>query len=214
MPTNEQIEACCICEQRSECKLGCKWFAALSAAGNAEPVARTVKPLEWSEIETDRGDGSHEPTGDYEAETPFTVYSVNMGFASDSYIWDVYTGEADHIGCYDDPDTAKAAAQADYARRIRSALEPVKGSPERVQHKKRGTTYAVIGTGKMQSENWLDMEHAFDEGGYIGGDSVDMREVTIYRSESDGSLWVRPVEEFNDGRFVALPPTPEAPAHE
>lgn len=89
----------------------------------AADVKPKVKPLVWDALETDRGDGSHEPTGDWEAVTPFTVYSINMGFASDSYIWDVYTGEADHVGCYDDPDTAKAAAQADYEARILSALE-------------------------------------------------------------------------------------------
>jgi hypothetical protein len=86
-------------------------------------VTVKIKPLDWTALEEDRGDGSADFTGDWEAATPFTVYSVNMGFASDSYIWDVYTGEADHVGCYDDPDTAKAAAQSDYERRIMSAIE-------------------------------------------------------------------------------------------
>lgn len=96
------------------------WNTRALAAAEVKP---RVKPLEWNELEEDRGDGTSEPNGDWEAVTPFTVYSVNMGFASDSYIWDVYTGEADHIGCYDDPDTAKAAAQQHFEIDVLSALE-------------------------------------------------------------------------------------------
>jgi hypothetical protein len=68
------------------------------------------------------------------------------------------------------------------------------------RHVKRGSEYVLIGFGKMQAEDWI-------EPGIIGlvpGGSVDMREVAIYRSVDDCSLWVRPREEFEDGRFVAL----------
>jgi len=61
------------------------------------------------------------------------------------------------------------------------------------RHKKRGTFYEVIGVGKMQSECWYE-----DNAGWT---AVDMREVTIYRSVDDETIWVRPTEEFNDGRF-------------
>jgi hypothetical protein len=58
------------------------------------------------------------------------------------------------------------------------------------RHKKRGTEYVLIGIGKMQSEKWYP---------------VDMREVAIYRSATDPTeIWVRPREEFEDGRFEAL----------
>ena len=64
------------------------------------------------------------------------------------------------------------------------------------RHRKRGTEYVLIGYGKMQA-SWMT-----ESGTY--GESVDMREVAIYRSVEDGSLWVRPREEFEDGRFAAL----------
>ena len=82
-----------------------------------------------------------------------------------------------------------------------AAVKPL----ERVRHNKRGTTYEVIGTGKMQSEHWWERNPNRGQATFGECDQlVDMREVVIYRSESDGILWVRPVEEFNDGRFSAL----------
>lgn len=72
------------------------------------------------------------------------------------------------------------------------------------QHVKRGSRYVLLGIGKMQSEHW------HDHGGYSddNGDwpSVDMREVAIYRSVEDDSLWARPKEEFEDGRFEEVRP--------
>lgn len=73
------------------------------------------------------------------------------------------------------------------------------------RHKKRGTQYVLIGVGKMQAENWRELigEQHLVEGEEVGA-AVDMREVAIYRSVDDLSLWVRPIEEFNDGRFEPL----------
>lgn len=180
-------------------------------AAREKASAVVVKPLEW------------------DAHGRADVYSVvkdNLRSPPDFFM-----ARGDKIiDHYSDETEAKAAAQADYEARIESALvevPPVKGEPEPVawlryategdaptpcnedddgafavyrtappadagmrwRHKKRGSTYTEIGRGTMQcSANAL----------------IDMQPVVIYRSEHDGSLWVRGVVEFEDGRFEAL----------
>jgi hypothetical protein len=55
------------------------------------------------------------------------------------------------------------------------------------QHVKRGSKYRLDGYGEIQTDMLL----------------TDYAKVAIYRAE-DGTTWVRPVSEFEDGRFVAL----------
>lgn len=78
------------------------------------------------------------------------------------------------------------------------AAEPAKTTH---RHKKRGTEYVLIGYGKMQAENWFDLTTPTLT-------EVSMHEVAIYRSVDDGTLWVRPREEFEDGRFEPLSAAP------
>lgn len=56
------------------------------------------------------------------------------------------------------------------------------------RHRKRGSVYQRLGGGQLQAARPVG----------------DLAVVTIYRAE-DGSLWVRPTEEFEDGRFEAVP---------
>lgn len=73
------------------------------------------------------------------------------------------------------------------------------------RHKKRGSEYMLLSAGRMQTENWIG--DVMVDGDYTRR-SVDMREVAIYRG-ADGEMWVRPREEFEDGRFEPLPSPPE-----
>jgi hypothetical protein len=58
----------------------------------------------------------------------------------------------------------------------------------RVRHKKRGTTYCVLGYGELQSSTPIK------EGAAL----------VVYQCETDGRIWVRPAAEFEDGRFEII----------
>jgi hypothetical protein len=70
-------------------------------------------------------------------------------------------------------------------------VKQIKIGCSRYQHVKTGGFYEVIGPGKLE---W------------------DLADVIVYRSEHDGSLWIRPKAEFFDGRFVYVEPQSPPPS--
>lgn len=176
-----------------------------------------VKPLEWEDV--DRGrctkwqasalGGAYELV-DFGKDDP--GFAVNFYWGQPLSFWFIQ-GDPDEWGptgpkMFPTLDEAKAAAQADYEARILSALTtpPAREISEAATHRHRkGGEYVLIGYGKMQAEGWTE------EGKWLGerigyeNQSVDMREVAVYRSVADPTeMWVRPREEFEDGRFTAL----------
>jgi hypothetical protein len=62
---------------------------------------------------------------------------------------------------------------------------PLPGQVRLVRHKKRGSTYRVVGTALLQAAAPV-------------GEACAM---VVYRDVDKGTLWVRPESEFDDGRF-------------
>lgn len=96
----------------------------------AVPDGWVMRDLVWEEIREKRSneDPNTEVVG-WEAATAFdSYYLIEQYFGTDSYGWHV-THSCASVGDYDDPDLAKAAAQADYERRILSALSAAPAAP-------------------------------------------------------------------------------------
>jgi len=87
--------------------------AQIIAAWNTRPAPK-VKPMEWHH-DTD------EPE-DFSALSAVGWYCIESTHGNDNYRWTVSVVGGELVGVYDDPDIAKAAAQADYSARILAAL--------------------------------------------------------------------------------------------
>lgn len=65
---------------------------------------------------------------------------------------------------------------------------------EKWKHLKTGGEYEIVGVGRLQ----------------VKEESLDMTECVMYKSMKDsgefkaGSIWIRPVSDFLDGRFVKI----------
>lgn len=108
-------------------------------------------------------------------------YDANISDPGYCATWDP-SEEVDPIGI--------AVLCADCAKSYEVVIRPIEGPRERVRHIKRGSTYQVVGRGKLQTDAPLS----------------DLAELVIYQSEADGTFWVRPVGEFYDGRFEITSP--------
>jgi chromosome segregation ATPase len=76
---------------------------------------------------------------------------------------------------------------------VRSLMEvdaPIPNTPSQqlVRHKKRGSTYHVIGRGELQSVFPIEQGTP----------------LVAYQGEADGRVWIRPAVEFDDGRFEKI----------
>ncbi len=85
--------------------------------------------------------------------------------------------------CDGETNSPKQALEAAAAWRAKNGG----GAQRRWRHVKRGTEYAEIGRGKLQTDTPLS----------------DYAELVVYQCD-DGAIWVRPVTEFEDGRFVEI----------
>lgn len=79
-------------------------------------------------------------------------------------------------------DELRVSAPVAYEQIILAALKAAPIPVERYEHRKGGT-YQVLGRGFIEA---------------------DKTPAVVYRSEKDGTIWVRPEAEFFDGRFRAL----------
>lgn len=70
-----------------------------------------------------------------------------------------------------------------------------------VTHKKRGTSYRVVGNATLQCSGEYVQARRADGGGWDYLTGIDGQQWRLYQSVDDGSFHVRPQDEFDDGRF-------------
>lgn len=81
-----------------------------------------VKALEWREVTEDRGDGYRDATGDWDAVSALWTYYIAVYGASDVPRWELLLNGVP-LSDHEDPESAKAAAQAHFDAAIASVLE-------------------------------------------------------------------------------------------
>lgn len=142
-----------------------------------------------------------EPKGTYgrNAEVSCTQCGATIAISVPPGIFKTYVAQKDH-------ETRKAIEA--WNRRA-AAPPPATSSAVEAARLPDIIGYEALGAGKMRTEAWADAAQYHP----IGAVSVDQREVIIYRSLTNGDIWVIPREEFEDGRFeqvAALAPVQQA----
>jgi len=168
-----------------------------------------VKALEWNpyRAETPFGyyivvDQTDVPAAELAGRQPFLLEGTRMDLSRHDTLAD-----------------ARAVAQADYECRILSVLSPSPSGWDAGawkpthRHVKRGSEYRVIGEAEAQVSTGVCVPF-FEEGGarqpsndWWERDVKDGDRLTVYQG-TDGKLWVRFSDEFNDERFSPLPTPP------
>ncbi|MGU9981534.1 ead/Ea22-like family protein [Phreatobacter sp. HK31-P] len=112
--------------------------------------------------------------------------NIEMSFSAKSEPFERYIVTVQKVLAKTPAEQRKEAEKR--AEAAEAALARLTAPSPRYGHKKRGTTYAVVGMARVQTARPLK----------------DMEPVTVYRCEQTGDLWARPSEEFYDGRFEPI----------
>ena len=93
----------------------------------------------------------------------------------------------------DHAESLEICGQEDWPATLIAGLEALlevagPAGPRRARHRKRGTTYSIVGTGSLQAAVPV----------------VEGERLVAYTCDIDGRFWFRPEAEFRDGRFEIL----------
>ncbi|SCM71607.1 hypothetical protein KL86PLE_100283 [uncultured Pleomorphomonas sp.] len=168
----------------------------------AAPAVK-VKPLKWADLSDEDGVA-------FEVRTVVGSYGVRGEHLERNGYF---------VKTFASAEAAKDAAQADYEQRIRSALVDAPAPPAPaaapvriVLHKKRGSTYEVIGVAEGQVSTGDEVQNTFTGQMETIRPVMDGTQLTFYRSQEDGKLWWRFPDEFEDGRYKDIKPFDPATA--